>query len=119
VTNPIEQMLLASSAAPRFPPNSRYHNVPTAKLPQPDGPTITYLRRRFVPTPEDLALLRLYRVQEGDRLDNVAASLLGDPEVFWRIVDGNAVLRPDRLTETVGETIRITQPGTANGLSSG
>jgi hypothetical protein len=38
--------------------------------------------------------------------------------MFWRIVDGNPVLRPDELTETVGRVIRITQPATG-GLTSG
>lgn len=119
MTNPIEQMLIASAASPRFPANSRYHSVPTAQLAQPDGRTITYVRRRFVPQPDSLVLLRLHHVQEGDRLDNIAASLLGDPELFWRIVDGNPVLRPDELTETVGTTIRITQPDPAKGRPSG
>jgi hypothetical protein len=118
MTNPIEQMLLASASTPRFPVNSRYHNVPTGTLARPDGTRITYVRRRFVPRPDDLAVTQLYRVTEGDRLDNIAASLLGDPELFWRIVDGNPVLRPDELTETVGHVIRITQPATG-GLTSG
>ena len=100
-TNPLEALLLATTAASRFPPNSRYHGSESATLIQPDGPTVRYLRRRFVPQPASLALLRTYAVQDGDRLDNLAARLLGDPELFWRICDGNGALRPDALLDPV------------------
>ena len=47
---------------------------------------------------------------EGERLDNIAAQYLGDPEQFWRICDANGAMRPDELTETVGRRLRITLP---------
>ena len=56
------------------------------------------------------ALLLEHTVTEGDRLDNIAARYLGDPEQFWRICDANGVMRPDELTETVGRRLRITMP---------
>ena len=52
----------------------------------------------------------LYSVVAGDRLDTIAAQLLGDPELFWRIADANGAMRPDELTETVGRKLRITLP---------
>ena len=52
-----------------FPPNSRYANVATAIMTAPDGSTITYLRRRFVPQPSSLASVGEYTVVQGDRLD--------------------------------------------------
>ena len=100
-TNPLEALLLATAAANRFPPNSRYHGIETGALTQPDGTVIPYLRRRFVPQPEALALLRTYLVQDGERLDNVTARMIGDPEMFWRICDGNRAVRPDALVEPV------------------
>ena len=119
MTNPLEALLGAGAAANRFPPNSRYHGVPVATLETPDGRTVAYLRRRFVPQPQALSLLRTHTVTEGDRLDNLAAHYLGDPELFWRICDANAALRPAELTETVGRTLRITLPAGIPGVPNG
>lgn len=93
-----------------FPPNSRYHGIPTTTMPASDGRTIAYVRRRFVPSPERFATLQEHSVAQGDRLDNLAAHYLGDPEQFWRICDANAAIRPEELTETMGRRIRITLP---------
>ena len=93
-----------------FPANSRYVDIATTKLVLPDGTEITYLTRRFVPPPERFALLQRYQVTEGDRLDNLAARFLGDPEQFWRICDANGAMRPDALTEEPGRILRITLP---------
>jgi hypothetical protein len=93
-----------------FPPNSRYSTVSTTKLVLKDGTTIVYLRRRFVPPPSQFALLSLYTVKQGDRLDNLAAQFFGDPLLFWRLCDANGAMRPGELTETVGEPLRITLP---------
>jgi hypothetical protein len=54
--------------------------------------------------------LQEHRVQQADRLDNIAARYLGDPEQFWRLCDANGVLRPEALIETIGNRIRITLP---------
>ena len=69
-----------------------------------------YLRRRFVPSPEDFALLQYHLVTQGERLDNLTARYLNDPEQFWRLCDANRALRPDELTERVGRQLRITLP---------
>ena len=101
-----------------FPPNSRYFGLQTAVLESPDHPPVVYLLRRFVPPPERFSLLRLHTVTQGDRLDNLAAQYLGDPEQFWRLCDANRALRPEELAETPGSQIRITLPegiqGTGN-----
>lgn len=94
----------------KFPPTSRYAGIETATFETVDQRTITYLRRRFVPAPERFALLQEHTVTEGERLDNLAAHYLGDPEQFWRLCDANGVLRPDDLTATIGRRIRITLP---------
>ena len=93
-----------------LPSTSRYHTVETATLEMPDGRTVVYLRRRFLPQPERFALLQEHIVIEGDRLDNLTAHYLGDPELFWRLCDANNALRPAELTETTGRTLRITLP---------
>jgi hypothetical protein len=94
----------------QFPPNSRYHGVPTRTLILPGGKTVVYLSRRFVPPPERFALIQEHVVVEGDRLDNLAARYLGDTEAFWRIADANNAMRPDALTEQIGRRLRITLP---------
>lgn len=100
-----------------FPVNSRYVLTPTARLLRPDGREITYLRRRFVPPPEDLALLREHIVVQGDRPDVLAARHLGDPELFWRLCDANRAMRPSELTETIGRRVRITLPAGVPGVT--
>lgn len=93
-----------------FPINSRYNGIATVTLELQDGKQIVYLRRRFVPAPERFDLLTEHTVSEGERLDNITALYLGDPEQFWRVCDANGVMRPEELTETVGRKIRITLP---------
>ncbi|HEY9102449.1 LysM domain-containing protein [Chitinimonas sp.] len=99
-----------------FPPTSRYYGLETASLTTADGRCIVYLRRRFVPPPERFADMQHHKVVEGDRLDNLAASYLGDPEAFWRMADANRALQPDVLTATVGRVLRITLPEGIPGL---
>ncbi len=94
----------------QFPPNSRYSDVPTTTMDGPDGEPIVYLTRRFVPPPEAFALLQLHIVKQGDRLDNVTAQYLDDPEQFWRVADANRALDPGDLTATPGRALRITLP---------
>jgi hypothetical protein len=93
-----------------FPANSRYHNVEIARYVLPDGTEVPYLRRRFVPQPEAHSLLQEHVVVQGDRIDNLAARFLGDPEQFWRICDANRAMRPAALTEEIGRRLRITLP---------
>jgi len=93
-----------------FPANSRYQNIDTSKLVLPDGSEIVYLQRRFLPLPESLAVMQIYQVTEGDRLDNIAAKFIGDPEQFWRIGDANGEMRPQALTEVIGRQLRIAFP---------
>jgi len=93
-----------------FPPTSRYHNIETATFKNAEGKETIYLLRRFVPSPERFALLHEHVVTQGDRLDNITAKYLGDPEQFWRVCDANGAMQPDKLIETIGRRLRITLP---------
>jgi hypothetical protein len=104
------QMPTPSVATTQFPATSRYNGIATATLQTPDGKTIIYLTRRFVPSPDRFALLQLHTVTQAERLDNIAAQYLGDPTSFWRLCDANNAMRPDELTETPGRQLRITLP---------
>jgi len=102
-----------------FAMTSRYFSIPTAKLEMADGETVVYVRRRFLPPPAAFALLQEHTVTEGERLDNITARFLGDPEQFWRVCDANGAMRPEELTETVGRKLRITLPEGIPGNPSG
>jgi hypothetical protein len=93
-----------------FAANSRYQGIETATLTSSDGSSISYIRRRFVPQPSQLAQLQQHTVLQGDRLDILAAKYLGDPQLFWRICDANGAMRPEDLTTTAGRVLRICLP---------
>jgi hypothetical protein len=101
-----------------FPPNSRYHGVAVAKLERPGQEPIPYLERRFVSPPESLSVVQEHAVMQGDRLDNLAAHYLGDPELWWRLADANRALRPDELIEQIGRRIAVTLPEGIPGVSN-
>ena len=97
-----------------FEPSSRYNDIETAKMTVTDSRgeprVVSYKRRRFVPSGATITTLAEHTVAQGDRLDNLAARYVGDPEQFWRICDDNNVLRPEELTEEIGRTIKIGLP---------
>ena len=93
-----------------FPATSRYYQIETATLETPERKIIVYVRRRFVPSSDRFELLLEHTVVQGDRLDNVTAKYLGDPEQFWRVCDANNAMQPDELTSVIGRKLRITLP---------
>jgi nucleoid-associated protein YgaU len=94
-----------------FEPTSRYYGIETVKTTPPgEARVVSYKRRRFIPPAEAMTTLVEHTVVQGDRLDNLAARYLGDPEQFWKICDANNVLRPDELTEEIGRVVRIALP---------
>jgi len=93
-----------------FPETSRYHQLETAKWTSPAGREIVFLRRRFLPRTDAFTLLAEHQVAEGDRLDNVTALYLGDPEQFWRVCDANSAMRPEDLTAEINRTLHIPLP---------
>lgn len=98
-----------------FPANSRYHGIATAILTLGDGTEIAYLCPRLLPDPERFTLVAEHVVAEGDRLDNIAAVALGDPELAWRIADSSRAMNPLALTRQVGRRLRITLPEAVGG----
>jgi hypothetical protein len=93
-----------------FPPNSRYHGLPTATVEMPDGRSVAYVRRRLVPPPERFAVLYEHTVTQNERLDGIAQRYFGDPEQFWRICDANVAFCPNELTDRIGRRLKITLP---------
>ncbi|MEN8175524.1 MAG: LysM domain-containing protein [Pseudomonadota bacterium] len=121
MTDPLKAFLQANAlTTPAFPPDSRYHGLDTAQWTGPDGEPVTFVRRRFVPPPENFSTLQEHSVAAQDRLDNLAAKYLGDPQQYWRICDANGAIRPDELIEAIGRRLRITLPeGMPGGTDGG
>jgi hypothetical protein len=71
---------------------------------------VTYLARRIVPQPSQYSATRTYVIEDGDRLDNLAATFLGDPLLYWMICDANGATNPDELTSQTGRQIVIPVP---------
>lgn len=110
---------MALTADQTLPATSRYHGVGTARHRLVDGREVAYLKRRFLPQPGRFAVIGEHLVEEGDRMDLIAARHLGDPLQFWRICDANTAMHPDALTapDRVGTRLRIALPEGVPGMS--
>ena len=93
-----------------FEPTSRYYNLENARLITAEGRAIVYKKRRLIPPATDHTILAEVTAQQGERLDQITARVLGDPEQFWRICDANEVLNPLELTAEPGNRIQIPLP---------
>ena len=110
---PLQAMVQLGVIPPvTFPPDSRYYSFGVQQYIAPDGQSIPYLQRRIVPQPgaPNYATVNLYTVQQGDRLDRIAAKYLGDPLMAWLICDANGAMRPHDLVATPGTVLAITTP---------
>ncbi|MFC8681521.1 LysM domain-containing protein [Microbacterium ureisolvens] len=98
-----------------FDHTSRYHGLEVATLDLPDGRTVSYVRRRFLPQGASLPLLAEVTVAQGERIDLVAHRTLGDPLAYWRICDANDAMDPQALARDAGERparlLRVPLPG--------
>jgi hypothetical protein len=101
-----------------FPPTSRYYSVETAVHDSPAGEPVRYLLRRFAPQPDRFTTVQEHEVVKDERLDNITARYLGDPEQFWQVCDANRALRPEELTDEVGRRLRITMPEGLPGMTN-
>jgi hypothetical protein len=112
MTDPL-QLLIDAGAIPSTPfdPQSRYNGVPLAVLQRrPDEPGIVYMLRRFIPSPGSLTIVARHVATAFDRPDLLSAKYLGDPLLYWRIADANAVVDPNELTDTLGRRVDIPLP---------
>jgi hypothetical protein len=116
--DPVQALLAQTSLARSlFTATSRYYGIGTNTLTAPDGTVIVYVKRRFLPSPDRFQLIQEHVVVQGERLDNIAAAFLGDPELFWRLADANGAMQPEELVQKVGRRLRITLPEGITGSS--
>ena len=90
-----------------FSVNSRYDGIETATMETASNQTVVYLQRRFLPLSDQFEVLLRTTVTQGDRLDNITATYLGDPEEFWLLCDANNAMHPDELTAKIGQKLDI------------
>jgi len=98
------------SARRQLPSSSRYATVEQVETTLADGRRIVHLRRRFVPRPETLSTLGHHRVAEGERIDHVAATTIGDATAWWQLCDANGVADPDDLVRQPEAVLRVSYP---------
>lgn len=72
-----------------IPVNSRYNQGYYTRMPNAAGQYNLSVLRSVPPAVSDFYL---YIWRSGDRPDNVAANLLGDPQLWWAIFDINPEL---------------------------
>ncbi len=119
--SPLQALLQMGVVPPvTFPTDSRYYGSSTVSYTAPNGQTVTYLARRFVPQPgaPNFSTVATHTVRQGDRLDLLAAKYLGDPLIFWLLCDANGAIRPNQLVETPGTVLNITMPQGVPGVSN-
>ncbi len=93
-----------------FEHTSRYFAIEKAVFTAPGGREIRYVRRRFLPDAASQITLAEHTVVQGERLDNITARYLSDPEQFWRVCDANNAMSPEELTAEIGRRLRISFP---------
>jgi len=112
MTDPV-QLLIDAGAIPSSPfgANSRYSGVALAVLQRrPREPGLAYVKRRFIPARNAMAIATRHVVSSGERPDTLGAVYLADSLLYWRIADVNAVIDPFELTDTLGQRVDIPLP---------
>lgn len=93
-----------------FEPTSRYASIETSTMKLDDGTEVSFVRRRFVPSPDSLQIIGQTRTVQGDRMDTVTARTLGEPLAFWRVADANEAMDPFDLVDEIDRTLNIPMP---------
>ena len=79
-----------------FDSKSRYAKTETYVVTDARGREVTVV----VPPPKpEQVQLGIHLLQQGERLDLLAAKYTQDPAGFWRIAEQNDVMLPESLTE--------------------
>jgi len=111
MSDPLQLMLQQNNIGNSyFAPNSRYYGLEIGIQENEDGSKIPFVKRRFIGQADKFQVITEHQVAGLERLDNIAQKYLGDPELFWRICDANAVMHPHELTEEAGRFIKIALP---------
>ncbi len=69
--------------------DSRYFQLDNLTYVNEDGYEVKYKSRRILPQSSAIPSLVQVQVERGQRLDQISASTLGNPEFYWKLGDGN------------------------------
>ena len=94
-----------------FDSKSRYHHLKDRVHVSSSGTTVMYKSRRLVALEHPLNSPFEVETRAGERPDLLAHRILGDPELYWRLCDANAVVEPNELTAVPGRRIKAPVPG--------
>lgn len=95
-----------------YPTGSRHAGLATATTTLPDGRVVAHLVRRIVAEPDDLTERGRHEVDDGERLDHIAAAEWGDPTAWWLLVEGQVADLPADVVAEPGRRLRIVLPPT-------
>lgn len=116
-TGPLAIATTPANPALPFGPSSRYYGVATSSYTGPDGTIHAYLQRRMLPDPAAMQVMQEILITDPrERLDNLAAAVMGDPLQFWQICDANWIMQPADLLQA-GQTVRIALPAGIAGVA--
>lgn len=91
-------------------PRSRYSNTPTLTFSEA-GHTVSWLAPRILPLPEQVPMTgRSVLPRAGERLDQLATRVLGDPLTAWLLTDGNPSLDPLEFVDEHAHGVDIPAP---------
>jgi len=82
-----------------FDSSSRYDRVEDDTLLDGQGREVSYKRIRTLPHGEEETTAI---VRTGERIDQLAYRVLGDPRRFWQICDANRAMWPGDLAKELG-----------------
>ena len=91
-------------------PTSRFADLPLVDAVAPDGSRRAVIALR-VPRPRDAAPAGRHVLLAGEELDLLARDLLGDEDLWWRLLDANPLVHPFDLEP--GDVLEIPAPGAA------
>lgn len=86
---------------------NRYANCKRLGYTEPDGRSVQYYARRFLPQPETYPARGYAQSQLDERTDILAWRSLQNPLLFWQIADANGVLAAHELVALPGTMIKI------------
>src|SRR5689334_13091575 len=104
-----------------FASTSRYQSLASKPLlfTTPEGRHIPYVPRRFLPPDTQAVLPQTVSARRTERLDNLAARVLGDSEQFWRLADVNSGMNPFTLLDETDARLNVPSPHDASQWASG
>jgi nucleoid-associated protein YgaU len=97
-----------------FEQNSRYYHLDDLTYTDDQGKKIIYKSRRILPQSENVKSLVNTTVKNGQRLDQISNSMLGNSAYYWKLGDANASFSLLNL-EKPGTVLRIPSEGSGQG----